>query len=165
MQRLWASSRHVALIGCSIALAATLAPQAASSHPGGGHSADAEDAALTFDPANYTSFTVTVDGQATNVRWYKEICDVAAPVAAAAQQTGIGGTTTISNTRCGYQSINVFVAESTAGDQRAPIYFAVNNAGWMASYIKASVTAGASYASSKLGSWTERRELARHDQA
>ena len=41
--------------------------------------------------------------------------------------------------------MNVFVPEAAVADQRAPIYFAVNNAGWMASYIRSSVTAGASY--------------------
>ncbi|MDQ0791827.1 hypothetical protein [Streptomyces sp. B1I3] len=114
------------------------------------HAADPEDAALAFDSAAYTTISVTVDGQPMNVRAYKEICYVAKPVAAAAQQPGGpgGGSTTISNTACGYQSMNVFVPESAFGNQRAPIYFAVNNSGWMASYIKASVTGGASYNSS-----------------
>jgi hypothetical protein len=147
MQRLWKSSGRIALIAGTIALAAFAVPQSASSQPSGRH-ADPEDAALAFDPANYTTITVTVDGTPTAVRWYSEICDVAKPVAVAAQQPGFGGTTTISNTACGYQSMNVFVPQSTVGNQRAPIYFAVNNAGWMASYIHASITDGASYDSS-----------------
>ncbi|MFC9279159.1 hypothetical protein [Streptomyces collinus] len=106
---------------------------------------DPQDAALAFDSNAYTPLTVTVDGQTVNVRWYKELCYVANPVAAAAQQSGIGGSTTIDDTRCGYESMNVFVPESAFGNQRTPIYFAVNNAGWMASYIEASVTAGAAY--------------------
>ncbi|MGW0877194.1 subtype B tannase [Streptomyces sp. NPDC002740] len=110
-----------------------------------GHVVDPQDAALAFDNSAYTTMTVTVDGQSVAVRWYKELCYVANPVEAAAQQTGIFGSTTISNTRCGYESMNVFVPESAFGNQRAPIYFAVNNSGWMASYVKASVTAGASY--------------------
>ncbi|MEV5643377.1 subtype B tannase [Streptomyces flaveolus] len=112
-----------------------------------GHAADPQDAALAFDSSAYTTITVTVDGRPMDVRWYKEICYVANPVAAAAQQPSGpgGGSTTIPNTACGYQSMNVFVPESAFGDQRAPIYFAVNNSGWMASYIRASVTAGASY--------------------
>ncbi|MFD8734964.1 subtype B tannase [Streptomyces sp. NPDC059618] len=109
------------------------------------HAADPQDAALAFDPGAYTTLTVTVDGRPVEVRAYSELCYVADPVAAAAQQSGIFGTTTISNTRCGYESMNVFVPESAFGDQRAPIYFAVNNAGWMASYLRASVTDGASY--------------------
>ncbi|GIM90560.1 subtype B tannase [Paractinoplanes toevensis] len=130
----------------SLALVAVTLP--ASSAAASRHGGDPEDAALAFDPAGYTTITVTVDGQPTTVRWYREICDVARPVAAAAQQPGLGGgTTTITNTRCGYQSINVFVPQATVGDQRAPIYFAVNNSGWAASYIRASVTAGAAYAS------------------
>lgn len=131
----------------SLALVLAAAPASALAAPAA-RTADAEDAALSFDPSAYTTITVTVDGEPMNVRWYKEICYVANPVAAAAQQTGIGGTTTISNTACGYQSMNVFVPESAFDNQRAPLYFAVNNGGWMASYIKASVTSGASYNSS-----------------
>ncbi|GLW33674.1 subtype B tannase [Actinoplanes regularis] len=145
MQRLWASSGRIALVAATIALAAFAVPRSATSHPGD-HHADPEDAALVFDPDDYTTITVSVDGRPTTVRWYREICDVARPVEAAARQTGIGGTTTtISNTRCGYQSMNVFVPESAVHDQRAPIYFAVNNAGWMASYIRAGVADGAAY--------------------
>ncbi|WP_437108666.1 subtype B tannase [Streptomyces sp. enrichment culture] len=112
-----------------------------------GHAADPQDAALAFDSSGYTTITVTVDGRPVDVRWYKEICYVANPVAAAAQRSGGpgGGGSTIPNTACGYQSMNVFVPESAFGDRRAPIYFAVNNSGWMASYIRASVTTGASY--------------------
>ncbi|WP_052412544.1 subtype B tannase [Streptomyces mutabilis] len=111
-----------------------------------GHAVDREDAALDFDSAAYTPITVTVDGRPMNVRWYKQICYVANPVAAAAQQSGgPGGGTTITDTACGYQSMNVFVPESAFGDQRAPVYFAVNNSGWKASYLRASVTPGTSY--------------------
>ena len=41
--------------------------------------------------------------------------------------------------------MNVFVPESVVANQRTPIYFAVNNAGWATSYIRASVNAGATY--------------------
>ncbi|MYT69140.1 MULTISPECIES: subtype B tannase [unclassified Streptomyces] len=143
--------RGLALVG-SLALTAIATPVsfavASTSSLERGRGADPQDAALAFDRSAYTTITVTVDGQPVNVRWYKEICYVADPVAAAPQQTGIGGSTTIDNTRCGYQSMNVFVPESAFGDQRAPVYFAVNNGGWMASYLKASVTAGAAYDSS-----------------
>ncbi|MEU9918349.1 subtype B tannase [Streptomyces sp. NPDC051001] len=135
-------------IAGSLALAVAAAPTLAVAAPAA-HTTDAEDAALAFDSAAYTTITVTVDGRPVKVRWYKELCYVANPVAAAAQQPGFGSqTTTISNTVCGFQSMNVFVPESAFGNQRAPIYFAVNNAGWMASYVKASVTDGASYGSS-----------------
>ncbi|MFF3500914.1 subtype B tannase [Streptomyces sp. NPDC003247] len=140
----------MAIIG-SLALTAVVTPAsfavASTSHERD-HVVDPQDAALAFDKSAYTTITVTVDGQSVNVRWYKELCYVADPVEAAAQQSGISGSTTIGNTRCGYQSMNVFVPESAVGDQRAPVYFAVNNGGWMASYIKASVTAGGTYDSS-----------------
>ncbi|WP_420031555.1 subtype B tannase [Streptomyces sp. cg28] len=143
--------RGLALVG-SLALTAVATPVsfavASTSSFERGQGVDPQDAALAFDRSAYTTITVTVDGQPVNVRWYKEICYVADPVAAAPQQTGIGGSTTIDNTRCGYQSMNVFVPESAFGNQRAPVYFAVNNGGWMASYLKASVTAGAAYDSS-----------------
>ncbi|MEU6840490.1 subtype B tannase [Streptomyces sp. NPDC046716] len=139
--------RGVALVG-SLALTALATPASfavASASVERGRGADPQDAALAFDRSAYTTITVTVDGRPVNVRRYKELCYVADPVAAAPQQSGIGGSTTIDNTRCGYQSMNVFVPESAFGDQRAPIYFAVNNAGWMASYVRSSVTAGAAY--------------------
>ncbi len=106
---------------------------------------DAEDAALAFDNTAYTTITVTIDGVATPVRWYKEVCYVADPVAASPNQTQFGQPITISNTACGYQSMNIFVPESAFDDQDTAIYFAVNNGGWFASYITASVTDGASY--------------------
>ncbi|MEV7075769.1 subtype B tannase [Streptomyces sp. NPDC093990] len=139
----------MALAG-SLVLAAIAVPTsvaAAAPTAGHGRSVDPQDAALDFDSAAYTTITVTVDGRPVRVRWYKEICYVADPVSAAAQQPGGpgGGSTTIPNTACGYQSMNVFVPESAFGDQRTPIYFAANNSGWKASYIRASVTAGTSY--------------------
>jgi hypothetical protein len=99
---------------------------------------DADDAALQFDGAAYSTITVTIDGAHTTVRVYKEICYVADPVAVK---------TTQSNPGCGYQSMNVYVPESTVGDQDAAIYFAVNNSGWMASYIKNQIADGTSYSS------------------
>lgn len=144
--------RGVALAG-SLVLTSVVVPAslaAAAPAQSRGPATDPQGAALAFDSGAYTTITVTVDGRPVTVRWYKEICYVANPVAAAAQQSGgpTGGSTTIPNTACGYQSMNVFVPESAFGDQRAPIYFAVNNSGWMASYIRASVTAGSSYDSS-----------------
>lgn len=140
--------RGMAIAG-SLALTAIAVPSSAIAAQGRAaphvHAVDPEDAALSFDPGAYTTLTVTIDGRPVKVRAYSELCYVADPVAAAAQQSGIFGSTTITNTRCGYQSMNVYVPESVVADQRAPIYFAVNNAGWMASYIRASVTDGAAY--------------------
>jgi hypothetical protein len=110
--------------------------------------AGAYDSALAFDKTKYTTINVTIDGVQTPVRWYKEVCYVGKPVLMASSQTGMGGTTTIANPQCGYQSMNIFVPESVAAGQDAALYFAVNNGGWMASYIKASVTDGAFFASS-----------------
>ena len=144
--------RGTALAG-SLMLAAVTAPAsvaAAAPAADRGRAADPQDAALAFDSAAYTTITVTVDGRPMNVRWYKQICYVANPVAAAAQQPGGpgGGSTTIPDTACGYQSMNVFVPESSFGDRRTPVYLAMNNSGWKASHLRASVTAGTSYNSS-----------------
>ena len=127
-------------------------PAAASTghgHPSpdrhGHDSTGAFDSALRFDSHAYTTLTVTIDGAPTKVRWYKEVCYVAHPQKMAATQAGLFGTTTIDNPQCGYQSMNIFVPEAAFHDRSTAIYFGVNNAGWMASYIKASVTDGASY--------------------
>ncbi|QBE63016.1 subtype B tannase [Pseudoduganella lutea] len=104
------------------------------------------DSALAFDSAKYTTINVTIDGVQVPVRWYREVCYVAKPTAVAATQATLGGsTTTIANTACGYQSMNIFVPESAAASNDTALYFAVNNGGWFASYIKASVTDGASF--------------------
>ncbi|NVM77735.1 hypothetical protein FHW83_003558 [Duganella sp. SG902] len=105
--------------------------------------AGAYDSALAFDKTRYTTINVTIDGVKTPVRWYKEVCYVGKPIAMAASQVSLSGAaTTIANTQCGYQSMNIFVPESVAASQDAAIYFAVNNGGWFASYIKASVADG-----------------------
>lgn len=115
---------------------------------GTGVRADAEDAALVFNPASYTPIRITIDGESVALRWYKEVCYVAKPIAMAGTQTNLGGVSSaIANPQCGYQSMNIFVPESKAQDQNTALYFAVNNGGWYASYIKASVADGASYVS------------------
>ncbi|MFE9707497.1 subtype B tannase [Streptomyces sp. NPDC005930] len=136
----------------SLVLATVAAPTSVAVADGsahGGRTADLQDAGLAFDSAAYTTISVSVDGRPMNVRWYKQLCYVANPVAAAARQPGGpgGGTTTIDDTACGYQSMNVFVPERAFDDRRAPVYFAVNNSGWKASYLRASVTDGTSYSS------------------
>lgn len=135
------------LVLATVAVPASAAVAATGAAPSGHRlqAADPQDAALDFDSAAYTTITVTIDGRPMSVRWYKEICYVAKPVAAAQQPGGPGGGTTVPDTACGYQSMNVFVPESAFGDQRTPVYFAVNNSGWRASYLRASVTAGTSY--------------------
>ena len=133
----------------AIGLLAVVTASSACAHGGfDGYRDGVYDSALAFDKNQYTSLTVTIDGQPMVVRWYKEICYVARPQLMAATQAGFGGPVTIANPQCGYQSMNIFVPESAANDQKTAIYFAVNNAGWFASYVGASVTHGASYNSS-----------------
>ncbi|WP_338770738.1 subtype B tannase [Massilia sp. METH4] len=135
------------LKACAAAAAMLLALTACGSdNDGGTASGGTFDSALAFDSAKYTTINVTIDGVKVPVRWYKEVCYVAKPTAVAATQTTLmGTTTTIANTACGYQSMNIFVPESAAANGDTALYFAVNNGGWYASYVKASVTDGASY--------------------
>lgn len=125
--------------GPADAVAATPAPPATQ--------VGAYDSALAFDKTKYITINVTIDGVNTPVRWYKEVCYVGKPILMATTQTGMFGASTLANPQCGYQSMNVFVPETAASDDAA-IYFAVNNGGWMASYIKASIADGASFDSS-----------------
>jgi hypothetical protein len=99
------------------------------------HTSGTSDKVLKFDPSAYTTLNVTIDGSPTKVRWYKEVCYVAKP-------TTVAASATVTNTACGYQSMNVYVPESAWDDQDAAIYFAVSNSGWMASYVRAGVQDG-----------------------
>ncbi|HWK91458.1 MAG TPA: subtype B tannase [Luteimicrobium sp.] len=149
--------RSTTTSGAAVGLLATIAlavAPAAGANPGGAtdhhqsaaHAASAADQRLRFDPTAYTTLTVTVDGTPVKVRWYKEICYVANPVLMASTQSGgMGGSQTIANPQCGYQSMNLFVPESAWHDTKTAIYFAENNSGWMASYIKASVKDGQAF--------------------
>jgi hypothetical protein len=134
-------------VGISTLLAlAPLHAAGSASSPAGSASTGTSDRVLAFDKSQFTQINVTIDGVQVPVRWYKEVCYVANPVAMASVQKGlIGNSSTISNTQCGYQSMNIFVPVSVANSQDNAIYFAVNNAGWWASYITASVTNGASF--------------------
>jgi hypothetical protein len=137
-------------VGISTLLA--LAPLHAAGHGANADSkaASTSDRMLAFDKSQFSTINVTIDGVQVPVRWYKEVCYVANPVLMASTQTNsmTGGSTIIANPQCGYQSLNIFVPESVANKQDNAIYFAVNNSGWMASYIKASVSNGATYDSS-----------------
>jgi len=92
--------------------------------------AGAFDSQLAFDKSKYTTITVTLDGVATPVRWYREVCYVAKPMQLAATQAAGA----VDNTTCGYQNLNIFVREADAEKQDNAILLNVNNAGWMASY-------------------------------
>lgn len=136
-----ASRRPLSHIAAGTALALALLANASHAATAGG----TYDRLLAFDKSKFTTLTVTIDGQSVPVRWYKEVCYVARPTLMAPTQTGLFGTTTIVNPQCGYQSMNIFVPERAVNDQNTAIYFAVNNAGWMASYVAASVKDGASF--------------------
>jgi hypothetical protein len=102
---------------------------------GGGGSSDAAgpgvyDAKLAFDKAKYTTITVTLDGVATPVRWYREVCYVGKPMTLAPTQSAGA----VDNQACGYQNMNIFVREADAAKQDNAILLNVNNAGWLASY-------------------------------
>ena len=98
--------------------------------------ADPEDTALAFDAAAYTTLDRDRRRPADDRAQVHRDLLRRQPGRRGAQQPGWAAATTITNTRCGYQSMNVFVPESAVANQRTPIYFAVNNAGWMASYIR-----------------------------
>ncbi len=99
------------------------------------------DKDLAFDASNYTKLTVSVDGEAVPVRWYKEVCYVAKPTTIKERVAG-GPPVNIENPECGFQSMNVFVPESVAEKQDNAIYFAVSNSGWFSSYVGASIKEG-----------------------
>lgn len=137
----------------------TVAPQlslAALLMIGGSNLAFADgvfDAALTLDPAAYTTITVTLDGAPLTLRRY-EATYVGQPVAMAAEQParsmGPGGSPAAAETQTlenllAYQSLVVFVPEGATDD--AAIILNVNNAGWFASELRAGVEDGGSYVS------------------
>ena len=92
------------------------------------------DSQLTFDKTKYTTITVTLDGVATPVRWYREVCYVAKPMALAPVQPALGPPINVDNQTCGYQNMNIFVREVDAAKQDNAILLNVNNSGWFASY-------------------------------
>ena len=60
------------------------------------------DSQLAFDRTKYTTITVTLDGVATPVRWYRELCYVGKPMQLSPVQRG----TAVDNLTCGYQNMN-----------------------------------------------------------
>jgi hypothetical protein len=88
------------------------------------------DSALAFNPAAYTTITITLDGVSTPVRWYREVCYVGKPMKLKSPQ----GTYAPDNVACGFQNMNIFVREADAAKQDNAIFFNVNNSGWLASY-------------------------------
>ena len=117
-------------------------PANAASGGGGQH-----DAALAFDPGDYTTISITIDGVPSVVRWYKEICYVADPVLMAASQPlpPFAYPNPAEPNPCGFQSMNIYVPESAFDDADTAIYLGFVNSGWFASYVRASVADGASF--------------------
>ena len=101
-----------------------------SSNPGPG----VYDGQLAFDKTKYTTITVTLDGVATPVRWYREVCYVGKPMKLAPTQANLGAPLAVDNQTCGYQNMNVYVRELDAARQDNAILLNVNNGGWFASY-------------------------------
>ena len=107
---------------------------------------DAEDTALKFDANAFTTVNVTIDGVATRVRQYR-IVYVAKPVKMSLTQVaGNGNSVTLTDPYV-YQTMIVSVPEATLADQKAAIYFAVNNSGWFASAVSTTVTEGRAFVS------------------
>jgi hypothetical protein len=88
------------------------------------------DSQLVFNKTGYTTLSVTLDGVATPVRWYREVCYVGKPMRLAPNQRG----SLVDNQTCGYQNMNIFVREADAQKQDNAIFLNVSNAGWFASY-------------------------------
>ena len=92
------------------------------------------DSRLVFDPSNYKTIHVVLDGVNTPVRWYREVCYVGKPMKLAATQPALGPPLNVDNQDCGYQNMNVFIREVDATKQDNAIFLNVNNSGWFASY-------------------------------
>jgi hypothetical protein len=92
------------------------------------------DNQLAFDKTKYTTITVTLDGVATPVRWYREVCYVGKPMKLAPTQANLGPPLAVDNQTCGYQNMNIYVREVDAARQDNAILMNVNNSGWFASY-------------------------------
>lgn len=111
---------------------------------GSASAADAEDVSLKFDPSNYTTVNVTVDGTAMKVRQYKVVY-VAKPVKMASTLTTFS-TATLSDPYA-MQTMVISVPESMASDQKTALYFAVNNGGWFASPVSTTIAEGKAFVS------------------
>ena len=105
----------------AIGLLAVVTASSACAHGGfDGYRDGVYDSALAFDKNQYTSLTITIDGQPMAVRWYKEICYVARPQLMAATQVGFGGPVTIANPIVGDQAMTaefapIYVDSATLG--------------------------------------------------
>ena len=114
---------------------------------GGSDVASANDAKLKFDPATYTTVSVTLDGVSTKLRQYR-IVYVANPIKMATAQAALGGNSTVTLADpYAYQTMIVSVPEDKVTDQKAALYFLVNNGGWWASPVSTTISDGAKFVS------------------
>ena len=114
---------------------------------GGSDVASANDAKLKFDPATYTTVSVTLDGVSTKLRQYR-IVYVANPIKMATTQAALGGSSTVTLADpYAYQTMIVSVPEDKVTDQKAALYFLVNNGGWWASPVSTTISDGAKFVS------------------
>ncbi len=105
---------------------------------------DAEDTALAFDAADYTTVNVVLDGESVAVRQYK-IVYVANPVEVASYyRFGSWNSATDPYT---FQTMYVSVPESSVEDQDTALYFAVVNSGWFNSPAETGIEEGAEFSS------------------
>ena len=102
------------------------------------------DSALKFDANAYTTVNVTVDGATMKVRQYRVVY-VAKPVKMGTTLTTFQ-TVTLTDPYA-MQTMVISVPDSMAGDQKTPIFFAVNNSGWFASPVATTVTEGKAFVS------------------
>lgn len=127
--------RTVASAMATLAAGGLLAACGGLSSPSdSGNAPGVYDSQLAFDKTRYSTITITLDGVATPVRWYREVCYVAKPMALAPTQPALGPPINVDNQTCGYQNMNVFVREVDAARQDNAILLNVNNSGWFASY-------------------------------
>ena len=108
--------------------------------------ATADDLALTFDPAKFTTVNITLNGVATVVRQYRVVY-AAKPIKMALSQATLTGAATTIADPFAYQTMIISVPAASVGSASAAIYMLVNNSGWFASPVSTMITEGAIFTS------------------
>ncbi|MGN7871341.1 subtype B tannase [Paracoccus sp. 22332] len=125
------------------AAAALLATTALTLSGAAGAAQGVYDEALQFDPAAYTTLSISIDGVATQVRRY-EVVYAGNPVEVAARQTGSAPPQALDDPLA-MQKMIVYVPEAAVGDDDAAVIMQVSNSGWFSSPVQERVVDGASY--------------------
>jgi len=112
--------------------------------------ADPEDLALAFNPENYTTLNITVNGAPVQLRQYKVIY-VAKPIKMASSQPNYGpngymGDVTLDDVY-GYQTMYILVPERSYKNTTTAIFFMVGNGGWRTTAASSRITDGAALVS------------------